>query len=146
MTRFHAITRAASVVLAVLINTSALAQSGGDIGTIEFIPLHLKESSGAKLEQAVLTYAGQSYEVRVNGLGVGGDLGVVVTVSGEIHGLSDLADLQDLFYADPAGDLRSDELWLHSDAGVSIRLQTDAPEVAVAPGGEAVSLLFGWTD
>jgi hypothetical protein len=138
--------KAAGVALAVLISTSALAQPQGETALIQFTPVHLTEGSGAKLDQAVLTYRGESYEVRVNGLGIGGDVGVVVTVAGEIQGLADLMDLEDLFYADPSGDLSAEELWLHSDAGVSVRLQTDAADVVVAPGGEAVSFLFGWGD
>ena len=42
---------------------------------IDFSPLFLKDSAGAKLEKAVFTYQGQAYEINLNGLGVGGASG-----------------------------------------------------------------------
>lgn len=141
---------ATGAVLAVMISGGAFAQTTGDVAQIEFNPVDLTDSDGAKLGSAVLTYRDQTYPVRVNGLGIGGGTDVVVTVTGEVQGFADVAELEDLFYADPGltpgADSGNEDLWLHSAGGVSIRLASDHPEVVVAPGGEAVSLHFGWVE
>lgn len=57
-------------------------------------------------------------------------------------------DLEDIYVTAPADpsetDVSSDDLWIQSDRGVRIRLRTDNPNVAIAPGGDEVTLLFGW--
>jgi hypothetical protein len=81
-------------------------------------------------------------------LGIGGATAVTVTVTGDVHGLTDLMDLEGIYVtalADPrVTDVSTDDLWIQNDRGVRIRLRTDHPDVAIAPGADEVSLLFGW--
>jgi hypothetical protein len=134
--------------LALLIAATASGASQIAVGQLALEPIGLKEASGAKLERAILNDGDEAYEVRVNGLGIGGAAGVTVTVTAEVRGLTNLMDLEDIdvtALADPSEtDVSSDDLWIQSDRGVRIRLRTDNPNVAIAPGGEEVRLLFGW--
>ena len=133
-----------ALALAFMIGSSASAQSAGEVAVLEFNPIRLTDGSGAKLEEAILRIGDQAYEVRVHGLGIGGATRVVAQARGEIQGLNRLTDLEDLFHADPAHDLDAQDLWLHSDAGVSIRLESGHPDLVIVPGGDAVSLRYGW--
>lgn len=148
MITFKSITQWTGAALALLIAATASGASQSGVGQLAFEPIRLKEASGAKLERAILTYGDEAYEVRLNGLGIGGAAGVTVTVTGEVRGLSNLMDLEDIYVtalADPSEtDASSDDLWIQSDRGVRIRLRTDNPNVAIAPGGDEVKLLFGW--
>ncbi|EGV17689.1 hypothetical protein [Thiocapsa marina] len=134
--------------LALLITGSALGAPPVSVGQLEFEPIRLADAAGAKLERAILTYMDDAYEVRVNGLGIGGAAGVTVSVTGEVSGLKKLMDLEDIFVtslADPSEtDVSSDDLWIQSDRGVTIRLRTDNPNVGIAPGSDEVTVLFGW--
>jgi hypothetical protein len=148
MMTFKSINQWTGAALALLIAAGASGASPSAVGQLAFEPIHIKEASGAKLERAILTYGDEAYEVRVNGLGIGGAAGVTVTVTGDVHGLTDLMDLEGIFVtalADPSEtDVSTDDLWMESDRGVRIRLRTDNPDVAIAPGGDEVSLRFGW--
>ncbi len=136
----------AGVGLALLIATGAHAVPP-PAGVIDFTPVRLSTPEGAKLDNAILSYQGKAYEVRMNGVGVGGVVGVDVTVSGEVYGLNDLADIEGVFVTEPVdGEVAEgsgSDLWLYSERGVSLRLQTDNESVGIAPGGDAVSVLFG---
>ncbi len=70
-----------------------------------------------------------------------------VTVTGEVYRLNNVADLEGAFVTGLADDLApaasSEELWLYSERGVNIRFQIDDPEVAIAPGGDALTVRFG---
>jgi hypothetical protein len=49
--------------------------------------------------------------------------------------------------ADPSEtDVSIDDLWIQSDRGVTMRLRTDNPNVAIAPRGDEVTVLFGWEE
>lgn len=130
---------------ALLLGSGALNAAQTLAGVIDFSPLFLKDSAGAKLEKAVFTYQGQAYEINLNGLGVGGASGIEVKVTGEVYGLASMTDLEDTFVTDlgqAQGEISSEDLWLYSPRGVSIRLQIDNPEAAIAPGGDAVTVAF----
>ena len=133
--------------VALLISGGVFSAPPTPAGVIAFSPIYLKESAGAKLAQAMFSYQGQTYEVTLDGLGVGGAVAINVTVTGEVYGLNNVADLAGIFVTeladDPAPAASSEDLWLFKDGGVSIRLQTDNPEVAIAPGGDAVTVRFG---
>jgi hypothetical protein len=148
MFTLKSITQLTGAALALLIAATASGASQIAVGKLAFEPVRLKEASGAKLERAILTYGDEAYEVRLNGLGIGGAAGVTVTVTGAVRGLTNLMDLEDIYVtalADPSEtDVSSDDLWIQSDRGVRIRLRTDNPNVAIAPGGDEVRLLFGW--
>ncbi|MFB1488647.1 MULTISPECIES: hypothetical protein [unclassified Thiocapsa] len=148
MTTLKSITHWTGAALALLIATGASGASPNTVGRLAFEPVHLNEAAGAKLERGILTYGDDAYEVRVNGLGIGGAAGVTVTVTGDVQGLTDLMDLEDVYVtalADPSEtDVSTDDLLLQSVRGVRIRLRTDNQDVGIAPGGEEVRLLFGW--
>ena len=148
MTILTSIKHWTGAALALLIAANASGGSQITVGQLAFEPIPLKEAAGAKLERAILTYGDETYEVKVNGLGIGGATAVTVTVTGDVHGLTDLMDLEGIYVtalADPwVTDVSSDDLWIESDRGVRIRLRTDNPDVAIAPGGDEVRLLFGW--
>jgi hypothetical protein len=128
-----------------LLGSGALNAAQTLSGVIAFAPLYLKDSAGAKLEKAVLTYQNQAYEINLNGLGAGGASGIEVKVTGEVYGLANVTDLEDTFETDlgqAQGEVSSEDLWLYSARGVSIRLQIDNPEAAIAQGGDAVTVAF----
>jgi hypothetical protein len=113
-------------------------------GVINFSPLDLTDDAGAKVKQSVFTYQGQAYEVQLDGLGVGGAKGNGVKVMGEVYGLKNVTDLEDIYVTDLAQDTRgtvsSETLWLYSRRGVSIYLQTNNPQLSLAAGGNAVTV------
>ena len=136
--------------VALMLSTGAYGVGQAQFGLVDFEPIALKDGAGVKLEQAILTHQGKAYEIRMNGLGVGGAIGVTVTVTGEVHGLTDIMDLEGVYVTELTGpaatDVSSDDLWLQNDRGVQIRLYTDDPDVVIAPGGDKVTVMFGWTE
>ncbi len=134
--------------LTLTVTIGAYGAEQAPFGLVDFEPVALKDGAGAKLDQAIVTYQDKAYEIRLNGLGVGGAIGVTVTVIGEVHGMTDIMDLEGVYVPELSGpgatDVSSDDLWLGNDHGVQIRLYTDDPDVVIAPGSDEVNLLFGW--
>lgn len=133
--------------LALLISGGAYSALPPVAGLIEFAPIQLQDGGGAPLEQAILTYQGQGYDLILNGLGVGGVKGGKVTVTGEVYGLNDVADLEGVFVTEladaPAKEVSSDDLWLYGEHGASIRLHTDNSQITIAAGSDTVAVQFG---
>jgi hypothetical protein len=119
-------------------------------GYIDFTPVMLTDGGGAPLDHAIFTDQGQAYDLRVSGLGLGGTKGREVIVTGEVHGLSNPSDLEGTFVTEMPGALAaqaaSHELWLYSERGVSIRLHTPDPGIAIASGSDQVTVQFGPAD
>lgn len=147
MMRNRYLTQLTGVALALLISAGVSSAPPPAAAQIVFSPITLADGGGAPLGQAILTYEGQSYDVLLNGLGVGGAKGVKVTVTGEVLGLNDIADLEGLFVSEladaPASQVSSNEVWLNSERGVSIRLHTDNPAATIASGSDTVVVQFG---
>jgi hypothetical protein len=133
--------------LALLVSGGAFSATSAPIGQMAFPAILLTDSGGAPLSQAVLTAAGQPYDVTVNGLGVGGAKGLKVTVTGEVYGLNNLTDLEGAFVTEladaPPTVVSSDDLWLYSESGVSICLHTGNPAITLASGSDTVMVQFG---
>lgn len=150
MTTFTSIKCWIGAALGLMVTTGVCGAEQTQFGLVDFEPIALKDGAGAKLEQAILTHQDKAYEIRMNGLGVGGAIGVTVTVTGEVHGLTDIMDLEGVYVTELTGpaatNVSSDDLWLQNNRGVQIRLYTDDPDVAIAPGGDEVTVLFGWTE
>ena len=137
----------ACIVAALLISSGASsAPPSKPDGVIAFSPLDLTDDGGAKVKQAVFTYQGQAYEVKLHGLGVGGAKGNGVRVTGEVYGLKNVTDLEGAYETELAQDTRgtvsSETLWLYSERGVSIHLKTNNPQLSLAAGGDAVTVAF----
>ncbi len=112
------------------------------------LPLDITDEGGARIQQAVVTYKGQTYEVNLNGLGIGGEIkGKGFRITGQVYGLSKVTDLEGTYVTELAldkssGKASSSTLWLYSDSGVSIHLQTNYPNLRLASGGDMVTLAF----
>jgi hypothetical protein len=149
MSRIHSITRLTGAALALLIGTGVYA-APPVAGLLAFAPVQLKDSGGGPLEQGVLTYQGKGYDVQLNGIGVGGAKGVKANVTGEVYGLNQVTDLEGPFVTEladaPPTEVSSDDLWLYSERGVSIRLHTDNPQITIASGSDIVMVQFGSGD
>jgi hypothetical protein len=147
MMRNRYLTQLTGAALALLISAGVSGAPPSTVGLIAFSPLTLTDDGGAPLGQAVLTYQGQSYDVLLNGLGVGGAKGVKVTVTGEVLGLNDIADLEGVFVSElaaaPTSEVSSNDVWLNSERGVSIHLHTDNPAGTIASGSDTVLVQFG---
>jgi len=146
MSRTHSISRLTGAALALLIGTGVYA-APPVAGLLAFAPVQLKDNGGGPLEQGVLTYQGQGYDVQLNGIGVGGAKGVKANVTGEVYGLNQVTDLEGPFVTEladaPPNEVSSDDLWLYSERGVRIRLHTDNPQITIASGGDIVMVQFG---
>ncbi|WP_295388461.1 hypothetical protein [uncultured Thiodictyon sp.] len=132
--------------LALLISAGAYGAPAAT-ALLAFPTITLTDSGGAPLDQAILTTGQQSYDVMVNGLGVGGAKGLKVTVTGEVYGLANLTDLEGPFVTEladaPPTVVSSDDLWLYSERGVSILLHSGNPGVKLAAGSDTVMVQFG---
>lgn len=140
----HTLNWLTGLALALLMSGAARAGNLPPSGELGFAPVALSESAGAPVEKATLKFQGKDHRLKFSGLGMGGSEGVTVTLHGEIYGLANLADLDGNFTTDltgaPVGEASLGDLWLYNDRGVSIRLHTDNPEVALAPGADAVTV------
>ncbi|WP_295433260.1 hypothetical protein [uncultured Thiodictyon sp.] len=147
MLRNRPLTPLAGAVLALLLGAGAARAAAAETALIAFAPLTLADGGGAPLGQAILSYQGQTYEVLLNGLGVGGAKGVKASVTGEVLGLTDVADLEGPFVSEladaPTAEVSSNDLWLNSERGVSIHLHTDQAGVSIASGSDTVMVQFG---
>ena len=147
MLRNRPLTPLAGAVLALLLGAAAARAAAAENALIAFAPPTIADGGGAPLGQALLSYQGQTYEVLLNGLGVGGAKGVKAIISGEVLGLTDIADLEGPFVSDladaPTAAVSSNDLWFHSERGVSIHLHTDQAGVSIASGSDTVVVQFG---
>ncbi|MFZ1538747.1 MAG: hypothetical protein WAT23_15350 [Chromatiaceae bacterium] len=133
-----------------LLSRGVQAQTVTPSAFISFSPLTIRDGGGASLQRATIAYQDQSYQVMVNGLGVGGAKGTLVKVTGEVYGLNDAADLEGDFVSEladaPPREVSTDDLWLDSVRGVSLRLYTDNRAITLASGSDTVIVKFGWED
>jgi hypothetical protein len=147
MSNHRYIQQLTGAALALLIGGGASSAPPSPAGLIAFSPVTLADSGGAPLGQATLSYQDQTYEVVLNGLGVGGAQGIKTTVTGEVYGLNDLAALEGPYTTElataPPTEVSSADLWLYSDGGVSIHLHTDDPAATIASGSDTVMVQFG---
>ena len=139
-----------ATALGLLLSSALPAQTAPPSALISFSPLTLKDSGGATLQRATISYQDQNYQVMVNGLGVGGAKGTLVKVKGEVYGLQDAADLEGDFVSEladaPPREVSTDDLWLDSVRGVSLRLHTDNRAITLSSGSDTVTVKFGWDD
>lgn len=145
--------RLAGAAVALLISGGVGAATPTPDGVITFTPLNLTTGSGVKLEKAVIAYQGKVYDMRLNGLGVGGAIANGIKVSAEVYGLKTLSALEDTYVVDLADstesaqdEISSDDLWLYGTHGVRIRMYTSTPGVTIAAGGDEVAVLLGRAD
>lgn len=150
MSRNLTIKQWAGAALAVLISSGVVAAPTAQTGLLAFTPMQIQDSGGGPLEQGIFTYQNRNYDVRFDGLGVGGVKGSKVTISGEVYGLKDVADLEGDYVSElstaPTTEVSSDDLWLYSDRGVSLHLRTDSSAATIATGGDKVRVQFGSAD
>jgi len=136
-----------SAALALFISGGVYSATPPTSGLIVFAPIQLQDAGGAALEQAVITFQNQNYEVTFDGLGVGGVKGAQVIVTGEVLGLNSVADLENEFVTEladaPPTEVSSDDLWLYNQRGVSLHLRTGNPGITLASGNDRVLVHFG---
>ena len=147
MMKYRYLTQLTGAALALLISGGVSSAPPATAGRIAMSPVTLADGGGAPLGQAILPYQGQAYEVLLNGLGVGGAKGIKVTVTGEVVGLNDVADLEGVYVTEladaPPAEVSSEDLRLYREGGPSIHLHTDNPRVTIASGSDAVMVQFG---
>ena len=132
------------IATALLMGQPALSAPPTNEDVIVFSPLDLVDYSGKKVSNGLFTHQGQTYAVVLDGMSIGGAIAKGVTVTGTVTGLTNLTDLADTYLTQLAvtDQVSSPSVWLKSNAGVQIQLQTDNPEVSVAAGGDSVALQF----
>ena len=139
-----------ATALSLLLVSGVAAQTPTPDALLTFVPLTIKDSGGASLQRATISYLDQNYQVMVNGLGVGAPKGTQVKVHGEVYGLHDAADLEGEYVSEladaPPRQVSTDDMWLDSVRGVSLRLVTDNRAVTLACGSDTVIVKFGWDD
>ena len=131
-------------VMALLMGHPALGAPPVGEDIIVFSPLDLSDYSGKKVSNGLFTHQGQTYAVILDGMSIGGAIAKGVIVTGTVTGLTDLTDLADTYLTQLAvtDQVSSPSLWIKSNGGVQIQLQTNHPEVSVAAGGDSVTLQF----
>jgi len=130
--------------VALLMGQPALSAPPAGEDVIVFSPLDLADYSGKKVSNGLFTHQGQTYAVILDGMSIGGAIAKGVTVTGIVTGLTNLTDLADTYLTQLAvtDQVSSPSVWLKSNGGVQIQLQTDNPEVSVAAGGDSVTVQF----
>lgn len=90
-----------------------------------------------------LTFAGQSHNFRIRGVGIGG-LGISeFTATGEVYGLRQLSDFSGVYGQLRAGAVAGDSqlqggLWLENPSGVRIHLHPQRTGVALQVGADGM--------
>ncbi len=144
----HRCIKSLSAALALLISVSVQAQTTSAF--IAFNPVKINDNGGAALQRATLSYQDQTYQVSITGLGVGGPKGTTVTVSGEVYDLPTVEDLPGILVSEladaPPKEVSTDDLWLYSERGLSLRLHTDNSAVKLASGSDFILVQLGWDD
>ncbi len=150
MTTYRPVQLLTATALSLLLASGVTAQTATPDALLTFSPLTIKDSGGASLQRATISYQDQSYQVMVNGLGVGAPKGTLVKVQGEVYGLHDAADLEGEYVSEladaPPREVSTDDMWLDSVRGVSLRLHTDNRAITLACGSDTVIVKFGWED
>lgn len=94
-----------------------------------------------------LTFAGQSHDFSIGGLGVGGLGASRMEAVGEVYNLSRLEDFEGPYVQGRAGAVAGDSqieggLWLINPKGVELRLSSRREGYALSLGGDAVYVKF----
>ena len=130
--------------MSLFLSGNAFSASQTFDAVLSFPTLSLTDAAGTKVTRAVVSFQGQEYPVTITGLAVGGATGIDVSITGDAYGLNQLTDVEGSFQSelveDDSAQASSHTLWLESDKGVRIYLQTDNPAVSLATGGDRIEV------
>lgn len=146
----HRITRraASGLGLAALITRSVGAQTGGPeparaVGHVTLSQTQVSLLGSVSWGSGSLTFEGRSHRFRIRGLGVGG-IGVSeLRASGDVYGLSRVADFPGLYGVARAGAVAGSSavrggLWLENPAGVVMHLRPQRSGYALQIGADGL--------
>ena len=142
-------------MLGVLVIIAALTTAGSAgaqdkpqkiTGTIEFHELQVAYIGSGTMGHGTLFFQGQSYPIKVGGLGIGGIGLSDIQAHGDVYGLENIEDFEGLYgeaqtgYA--LGDQSSGEMWLENPNGVIIHLDTKREGLMLSLGAEGLNIQF----
>ncbi len=113
-------------------------------GTIEFHELQVAYIGSGTMGHGTLFFQGNSYPIKVAGLGIGGIGLSEIQAHGDVYGLENIEDFEGLYgeaqtgYA--LGDQSSGEMWLQNPNGVIIHLDTKRDGLMLSFGAEGLNI------
>jgi len=134
-------------ILAMLTSAgSAIAQDKPQkiTGTIEFHELQVAYIGSGTMGHGTLLFQGQSYPIKVAGLGIGGIGLSEIQAHGDVYGLENIEDFPGPYgeaqtgYA--LGNQSSGQMWLENPNGVTIHLDTQREGLMLSLGAAGLNI------
>jgi hypothetical protein len=124
---------------------TAMATEGVQTGTIVIKEDQVMWIVGGEIGGGKLTYEGKTYDIKLDGLKLGGFGAHKMDLDGEVYDLNDLADFDGIYSAAEVGftvaDKGKGDFWLKNDKGVKLRLKNlDSKGLALSIGVEGVDI------
>lgn len=112
--------------------------------TIEFHELQVAWIGSGTMGHGTLNFQGQSYPIKVAGLGIGGIGLSQIQARGDVYDLENIEDFQGLYgelqtgYA--LGNQSSGEMWLQNPNGITIHLDTQREGLMLSMGAQGLNI------
>lgn len=135
---------AVMAVLTTAGNTVAQDKPQKITGTIEFHELQVAYIGSGTMGHGTLYFQGESYPIKVAGLGIGGIGFSEIQAHGDVYGLENIDAFEGLYgqaqtgYA--LGDQSSGQMWLQNPDGVIIHLDTKREGLMLSLGAEGLNI------
>jgi hypothetical protein len=135
-----------AVIVALTTAGSAGAQDNPQkiTGTIEFHELQVAYIGSGTMGHGTLYFQGQSYPIKVAGLGIGGIGLSTIQAHGDVYDLENIEDFPGLYgqarYGIAVGDMSSGEMWLANPNGITIHLDTKREGLMLSLGGDGLDI------
>lgn len=134
-------------VMAVLATAgSGLAQDKPQkiTGTIDFHELQVAYIGSGTMGHGTLNFQGESYPIKVAGLGIGGIGLSEIQAHGDVYGLENIEDFPGLYGEAQTGfaigDESSGKMWLENPNGVIIHLDTQREGLMLSLGAQGLNI------
>ena len=144
-----------STVAAVLLLFACSGSSGGDApsdvdrpvsGRLRIEEFQLAYIGSGTTGHGTLNFRGDSYRVRVGGLGVGGIGLAEIKATGEVYDLGRLEDFPGLYGQArtgwAVGQAGSGKMWLQNNNGVVLHLHAERERLMLSLGADAIDIQF----
>jgi hypothetical protein len=123
----------------------AMAEEGVKSGTLVIKEDQVMWIVGGDIGGGKLTYEGKTYDIKMDGLKLGGFGVHKMDIDGDVYDLNNLADFDGVYTAAEVGftvaDKGKGDFWLKNDKGVKLRLKNlDSKGLALSIGVEGVDI------
>ncbi len=134
-------------VMAVLMTAGNLAAQDKPqkiTATIDFHELQVAYIGSGTMGHGTLNFKGQSFPIKVDGLGIGGIGLSTIQAHGDVYDLENIEDFAGLYgqarYGFAVGDQSAGQMWLANPNGITIHLDTKREGLMLSMGADGLTI------